>query len=90
MIVLSALDSAGRRRSPATAPASAARITPVSAAGLEARRRRAPTEPPNGAQQLRLIHGRGPNEDPLRGTGSAPAQNANVQARRYLALALDD
>jgi hypothetical protein len=42
-------------RAPATAPASAARITPVSAAGLETRRRPGPTEPPSGAHQLRLL-----------------------------------
>lgn len=45
-------------------------------------------EPPNGAQQLRLIHGRGPNEDPL--TGHRLCAKAIVQPRRYLALALDE
>src|ERR687898_3456911 len=77
-------------RAPATAPASAARITPLSAAGLETRRRPAPTEPPNGAQQLRLIHGRVPNEDPLTGHRFCSCAKAIVQARRYLALALDE
>jgi hypothetical protein len=66
----------GRRRRPRARPGS------VSGAGLETRRRPVPTEPPSGAQQLRLIHGRVPNEDPLTGRPPASAPIHNASARR--------
>jgi hypothetical protein len=62
----------------------------VSTAGLETRRRPAPTEPPNGAQQLRLIHGRVLNEDPLTGHRFFSCRKGNRPSPRYLAVALDE